>query len=230
MKTAIILFIVTSHAVLGDTGKSTGLWLEELATPYYAFKDAGYDVDIVSIAGGEVPLDPRSIEKESTTANVRRFLTDKEAMALIKHSPSVQNVDVTRYDALFLPGGHGTMWDLPGSKALAQIVSEAWNSGQVVSAVCHGPAGLVAAVDRNGDPIVKGRKVAAFTNSEEAAVGLAEEVPFLLETRLRELRAQVQTAPDFTPFAVADGKLVTGQNPASSEEVAKLVMQALEQK
>lgn len=230
MKTAIILFIVTSHTVLGNTGKPTGLWLEELAAPYYAFKDAGYEVEIVSIAGGEVPLDPRSLEGDAKTPSVQRFLADGKAMALIRHSSPVQNVDVTRYAALFLPGGHGTMWDLPGSKALARVVSEAWNGGRVVSAVCHGPAGLVAAVDRNGDPIVKGRKVAAFTNSEEAAVGLTEAVPFLLETRLRELGAQVQTAPDFTPFAVADGRLVTGQNPASSEKVAKLVMQALEQK
>lgn len=225
---AKILMIVTSHAQMGDTGKPTGVWFEELTTPYYAFVDAGAEVDIVSIAGGEVPIDPRSLKPIGQNApSVDRFLRDASAMTKIKTSGPVENAGLF-YDAVFLPGGHGTMWDLPANDALAKLVGSLWDSGKVVAAVCHGPAGLVNARDRNGRPIVEGRRVSAFTNSEEKAAGLTEAVPFLLETRLRALGARFEGGPDFEPYAIADGNLITGQNPASSERVADLVMARLE--
>ncbi len=228
MKTLTILFVVTSHAMMGDTGQSTGIWFEELATPYYAFKDAGYDVQIASISGGAVPIDPNSQKTAGDNpASVDRFLSDQTAMLAINKTPAIGEVDTTGYAAVFLPGGHGTMWDLPESQELASVISSTLQDGRVVAAVCHGPAGLVSAVDGNGVPIVKGRTVSAFTNDEERAAGLTDTVPFLLETRLRELGANLQTAPNFEAFAVADGNLITGQNPASSQKVAELVVEHL---
>lgn len=225
---AKILMALTSHAQLGDTGKPTGVWFEELATPYYAFVDAGAEVDIMSVAGGEVPIDPRSLKPAGENApSVDRFLRDASAMMKIKSSARIESADTSYYDAVFLPGGHGTMWDLPASAALAKLIGTLWDSGKVVAAVCHGPAGLVNVQDRNGRSIVEGRRVSAFTNAEEEAAGLTGTVPFLLEMRLRELGARFEAGPDFKPLAVADGNLVTGQNPASSELVAKLVMERL---
>ncbi len=224
-----VLIILTSHAVIGDTGKPTGVWFEELTTPYYAFVDAGASVEIASIDGGKVPIDPASIETaEKNPPSVNRFLADKDAMAQIEASRPVTQVSADDYDAVFLPGGHGTMFDLPDSRALATLLSQAWAKGKVVSAVCHGPAGLVNVVDSNGKPIVAGRRVAGFSNTEEEAAGLTKAVPFLLEDRLRALGGLYEKGPDFTPFAERDGKLITGQNPQSSQEVARLVLDALE--
>lgn len=226
-----ILFVVTSAATMGTSGEPTGLWFEELATPYYAFIDAGAEVDIVSIAGGAAPIDPRSKKPiGENPASVDRFLRDPKASAKIADTKPIAAIDASQYDAVFLPGGHGTMWDLPASTALADTVVETLNRGAVVAAVCHGPAGLVSAKFADGKPVVAGKRVAAFTNSEEVAAKLDKTVPFFLEDRLRELGAKVQTAPDFQPLALRDGNLVTGQNPASSAKVAELVLQALEQR
>ncbi len=223
-----ILLITTSHAELGTTGRHTGLWFEELATPYYAFLDAGATVDIASVAGGPVPIDPNSLaEGDKTPASVARFQRDPAAMRKLESSLPLATLKAADYDAVFLPGGHGTMWDLPASTALAALLSTAWAEGKVVSAVCHGPAGLVNARDVDGKPLVSGRRVAGFSNSEEDAAGLSKAVPFLLETRLRELGGRYEKGPDFQPFAVRDGRLVTGQNPQSSGKVAALVLQAL---
>jgi len=223
-----ILVILTSHAVIGDTGKPTGLWLEELTTPYYEFVDAGAQVDIVSIDGGKVPIDPGSVgSEEKNPESVNRFLRDKDAMARIDNSKKIAQVSAGDYDAVFLPGGHGTMFDLPESAALAALLSDAWARGKVVAAVCHGPAGLVNMVDAAGKPAIAGRRVAGFSNSEEEAAGLTKAVPFLLENRLKELGGLYESGPDFRPFAVRDGNLVTGQNPQSSEEVARLVLEAV---
>ena len=222
-----VLMILTSHATMGEGGEPTGVWFEELATPYYAFRDAGAEVRVVSIEGGPVPIDPRSRkQKGENPASVERFLADAYAVRSIEFSAKVTDVSAAGYDIVFLPGGHGTMWDLPRSEALTRLVSEAWQGGAVVSAVCHGPAGLVNARDPAGRPIVQGRRVSAFTDSEERAAGLTEKVPFLLETRLRELGARFEGGPDFQSFAVRDGRLVTGQNPASSAEVARLALEA----
>jgi putative intracellular protease/amidase len=225
-----ILMILTSHAIMGDTGKPTGVWFEEVATPYYAFIDAGAQVDIVSIAGGKVPIDPRSLKSAGENPkSVDRFLKDTAAMRKIEASLKVDQVTAQGYNAVFLPGGHGTMWDLPNSTALSTLVSNVWTSGKVVAAVCHGPAGLVNAMDEAGRPIVAGRRVSAFTNTEEKAAGLTQAVPFLLETRLRELGARFEGAPDFQAYSVRDGRLVTGQNPASSEDVARLTLEAVKE-
>lgn len=223
-----ILVVLTSQATMGDDPRPTGVWFEELSTPYYAFVDAGAQVDIASIAGGKIPIDPHSLDADGKNApSVERFLRDKAAMAKLTGSFKIDRVTFKGYSAVFLPGGHGTMWDLPMSTKLTDLLSTAWAEGKVISAVCHGPAGLVNVKDANGHPLVAGRSVAAFTNSEEAAAGLTEKVPFLLETRIRGLGANYQSGPDFQPFAVRDGQLVTGQNPASSEKVAELVLEAV---
>lgn len=222
-----ILVILTSHDRIGDSDRKTGVWFEELTTPYYAFRDAGALVDIASVAGGKVPVDPHSVEETGMNpASVGRFLADPVAMAKIANATAIVDVPVEDYDAVFLPGGHGTMWDMPDNATLAGLLSTAWATGKVVAAVCHGPAGLVGVRDAAGKPLVAGRIVAAFTNEEEAAAGLADQVPFLLETRICDLGARYESGPAFQPFARRDGKLVTGQNPQSSEEVARLVLEA----
>lgn len=229
MKSIAVLFILTSHAVMGPSGEPTGLWMEELTTPYYVLSEQGVQIDIASIAGGSIPIDPRSLSDDTAKnpASVNRFQNDASAMEKIKNTPSVANIDLSKYDAVFLPGGHGTMFDLPVSKELATLISQAYQQNKVVAAVCHGPAGLVAATGADGQPIVKGKRVTGFTNSEEQAVGLAAKVPFLLENRLRELGATFVAGKDFDAHAVRDGNLITGQNPASSEEVAYLMLEAL---
>lgn len=228
MKSLMILFIVTSHNMLGDTNEPTGVWFEELATPYYALVDAGYDVHIASIKGGEIPIDPRS--KEAAGKNppsVERFLKDANAMEKITASTAVNTVDAKQYAAIFLPGGHGTMWDYPNNDTLAKIVAKTLEEGRIVAAVCHGPAGLVSAKNAQGESIIKGKKVTGFTNAEEAAVALTDKVPFLLETRLKELGAEYSSIGNFEPYAVQDDNLITGQNPASSQAVAQKIIDTL---
>lgn len=229
MKTIAILFIVTSHAIMGNTGEPTGVWLEELTTPYYEFIDAGYEVKIASVSGGNIPIDPRSTgEDQKSEPSVARYLEDETLQAAVKNTPSAGEIDASKYDAIFFPGGHGTMWDYPDNSELAKIITDALSDNRVVAAVCHGPAVLVGVQDENGDPLVKGRKVSTFTDSEERAVGLEDAVPFLLETRLRELGADVITADDFQALSVVDGTLVTGQNPASAKAVAADVIKLLQ--
>lgn len=226
-----ILMILTSQATMGDDPRATGVWFEELSTPYYVFADAGVQVDVASIAGGKIPIDPHSLtESGKNPASVERFVKDAPAMRKIQASMKIDGVSMDGYAAVFLPGGHGTMWDLPKSSPLATLLSKAWAQGKVVSAVCHGPAGLLNAKDTQGQPLVAGRRVAGFSNSEEAAAGLSNKVPFLLETRIRDLGARYESGPNFQPFAVRDGQLITGQNPASSEEVARLVLQAIQER
>lgn len=225
-----ILIVLTSNAAMGEGGKPTGLWFEELTTPYYAFVDAGADVTLASIAGGPVPIDPRSTADGTPIPDsAQRFLADDEALGDLANTVEVGAVDVSAYDAVFLPGGHGTMWDLPTSAALATALNRAWRGDKIIGAVCHGPAGLIGALDEEGNPLVAGKRVTAFTNDEETAVGLTEQVPFLLETRLEELGALFESAEPFAPFAIADGRLITGQNPASSGEVAQLMIDAMQQ-
>lgn len=223
-----ILIIATSAATMGPGGEPTGLWLEELTTPYYALIDAGADVTLASIAGGAIPVDPRSVKPSGENdASVERSLADPAFQAMIEDAPRFTDVDPGAHDAVFLPGGHGTMFDYPEDAALASLVADFDAAGKIVAAVCHGPAGLVGARKADGTPVVRGRRVAAFTDSEERAVGLDAAVPFLLETRLKELGARHEAGPDFEPFAIRDGNLVTGQNPASAEPVAALVLEAL---
>lgn len=223
-----ILIITTSAATMGTSEDPTGLWLEELTTPWYAFVDAGADLTLASIAGGKIPVDPRSLKPAGENdASVERALKDATFQRLIAETPKFDTLDASAYDAILLPGGHGTMFDYPQNTALARLVADFDAAGKVVAAVCHGPAGLVGARKADGTPVVAGRRVAAFTDSEERAAGLDKAVPFLLETRLKELGARHESGPDFKPFALLGGNLVTGQNPASAEPLAKLVMEAL---
>lgn len=223
-----ILMVLTSHASMGQPPQPTGVWFEELTTPYYAFVDAGAEVDLASIAGGRIPVDPHSLQgADQQLPSVQRFLHDPVAMAKLEGSITLEAVHEDGYAAVFLPGGHGTMWDLPASTRLADLLSKAWADGKVVAAVCHGPAGLLNARDVNGQPLLAGRRVAAFSNAEEVAAGLDKTVPFALETRIRALGADYQHGPAFQPFALRDGNLVSGQNPMSSAEVARLVLEAV---
>ena len=223
-----ILMIVTSQATMGTSNHPTGVWLEELTTPYYAFSDQNVEVDIASIQGGQIPVDPNSEQPfGKNPASVERFLKDPVAIAKVKSSLKIDQLSAQSYDAIFLPGGHGTMWDLPTSQPLAHLLSSAWQQGKVLAAVCHGPVGLINVKDSSGQAVVKNRHVSAFSNTEEVAAGLDKTVPFLLEDRLRELGAIYEKGSDFQVHAVRDGRLVTGQNPQSSEKVAQLTLQAV---
>lgn len=213
-----VLMVATSHDKIGD--QKTGLWLEELAVPYNEFKKQGYDIKIASIEGGEVPLDPSSLQ-----GNIDEF---EEAKTQLNDTPALTREDAHGYDAIFLPGGHGAVFDFPNSRNLQVVVSQFAQGDKVIGTVCHGPTGLVTAAYEDGTPIVKGKKVSAFTDSEEREMKLTEEVPFLLETRLRELGAEFVNGDNWADFAVVDGKLVTGHNPQSSHSVARKVIEVLE--
>jgi putative intracellular protease/amidase len=211
-----VLMIVTSHDELGSSDTKTGFWLEELAAPYYELLAGGAAIDIAS---------PKGASSEAVV--VKRFLDDREATAKLESTRRLEDVDAAAYDAFFIVGGHGVMWDLAASPALGAMLGRAFDAGKVVAAVCHGPAGLVNARDASGAPIVAGRRVAGFSNEEEDAVGLTGVVPFALETKLRDLGGCYERGPAWSSFAVRDGTLVTGQNPASSAAVARLVVEAL---
>jgi putative intracellular protease/amidase len=223
-----ILMIVTSHAQLGDTGKPTGVWAEELATPYYELVDAGAQVHLASPKGGAVPMDPGSIKSTGSNAPiVERLLADRSLQAALGQTRRVADVDASAYDAVFFPGGHGTMWDLPVDAGVTRAVEAAFAAQRTIATVCHGAAGLISARKPDGSPVVQGARINAFTDAEEAAVGLTSVVPFALEGRLRELGARFEGASPWQAFAVRDGQFVTGQNPQSSGLVAQQLLAAL---
>ena len=222
-----ILMVLTSHDQLGDTGQKTGFWLEEFAAPYYVFKDAGASVTLASPKGGQPPLDPKSVLPESQTAATRRFDADPDALAQLADTLKLGEVDAADYDAVFYPGGHGPLWDLASDRDSIRLIEDFWVQDKPVAAVCHAPIVLMEARDRAGDPIVKGRRVTGFTNNEEAAVGLTDVVPLLVEDTLIQRGADYAKTDNFAPFTRQDGKLITGQNPASSEPVAALVLNTL---
>jgi putative intracellular protease/amidase len=216
-----VLIALTSHAELGDTGRKTGFYVPEVAHPYAVFTAAGHQVDFVSVAGGEPPRDGVKPGDEVVAA----FLADQGSR--LADTPTPDQVKAADYDAVFFAGGHGTMWDFPPSTALAALAAEIYENGGVVAAVCHGPAALVNLTLSDGTYLVSGRRVSAFTNAEEAAVGLTDVVPFALETALVERGAEFTKAGEFADHAVADRRLVTGQNPASATSVARLTLQEL---
>jgi putative intracellular protease/amidase len=223
-----ILMIVTSNARLGETGRTTGIWAEEFAVPYYRLIDAGAEVEIASPAGGAAPIDPGSLKpKGQNDALVERFLGDSVAQAKLQATHVVAAVDATAFDAIFFPGGHGTMWDLPVDAGVKRAVEAAFASDKLIASVCHGAAGLVSARRSDGKAVVKGHRINAFTDAEEAAVGLTAAVPFQLESRLRELGAKFEGTANWLPFAIRDRQFVTGQNPQSSALVAQHLLQAL---
>jgi putative intracellular protease/amidase len=227
-----ILIIVTSHAQLGATGKPTGLWAEELTTPYYELLDAGFEITLASPLGGMPPFAEGSV-KEPTEANegsVKRFLQDASAMTKFQATLTTASLRADDFSAVFLPGGHGTMWDTATDVHTARLVADSFQAGKQIAAVCHGAAGLVQALRADGKSIVFGKKINAFTNEEEAAVGLMDVVPFHLESKLRDLGGIFEHGPMWGAYAVRDGNLITGQNPASSALVAQHLVAALQGK
>lgn len=222
-----ILMVLTSHDQMGNTGEKTGFWLEEFASPYYVFVDAGAKITLASIRGGLPPVDPKSNLPEWETETTRRFKADTEANNKLQNTLAIAELNGEDYDAIFLPGGHGPMWDFAQSRTLANLIKTFDEKKKVISAVCHAPAALVAVKTDNNVPLVKGRQLTSFTDSEERTMGLEQVVPFLLETRLRELGADFKKNEDFQSFIVRDSNLITGQNPASSGAAAEEVLNAL---
>ncbi|MEO7786980.1 MAG: type 1 glutamine amidotransferase domain-containing protein [Sphingomicrobium sp.] len=222
-----ILIILTSHSELGDTGEKTGFWLEEFAAPYYVFVDAGHDITLASPKGGQPPLDPKSDAPDAQTDATRRFKGDGAAQALLAATERLSEIDATMFDAVFYPGGHGPLWDLAEDADSKALIEETLAAGKPVALVCHAPAALKNVTTSHGAPLVRGRKVTGFTNGEEDAVKLTNVVPFLLEEMLKAKGGVYSKGPDFTPYVVTDGLLITGQNPPSSAPAAEALLQAL---
>ncbi|MDD2466793.1 MAG: type 1 glutamine amidotransferase domain-containing protein [Desulfuromonadaceae bacterium] len=219
-KSKQVLIVVTSTSNTPE-GKPTGLWLEEFAVPYLKLKEAGFEVTVASTKGGETPLDPRSL---TDGIKVQQW---KQAVSALKKTATLTQIDSKQFDAIFLPGGHGTMFDLPNDQNLKSLLNQFAKADKVIAAVCHGPAGFVGAKRTDGSPLVAGKTITSFTDEEEAAAELGKEVPFLLESKLREEGAKFVTGAKWASHAEVDGKLVTGQNPASSEAVANEVIKVL---
>lgn len=224
-----ILMVLTSHDQLGNTGKKTGFWLEEFAAPYYVFKDAGADITLASPKGGQPPLDPKSDEPDSQTAATARFKKDRESQEKLANTVLLSSVSHEEFDAVFYPGGHGPLWDLSEDRDSITLIESMHAAGKPVSAVCHAPAALRHTKLHNGRPLVEGKRVTGFANTEEAAVQLTDIVPFLVEDSLKKSGGIYSKGPDWSSYVLVDGNLVTGQNPASSEEAARAVLKLLEE-
>lgn len=222
-----VLMVLTSHAQLGDTGRKTGFWLEELAAPYYAFKDAGAEIVLASPKGGRPPLDPKSSELQHQTDLTRRFEADAQAVQLLAATIRLGSVSQDGYDAVFYAGGHGPLWDLAEDRNAIKLIESFLISSKPVALVCHAPGVLRRARKPNGRPLVEGQQVTGFSNSEEEAMGLATVVPFLVEDELKAKGAFFSKAADWAPYVVADGQLITGQNPASSGHAARLLLEQI---
>ncbi|MYM89927.1 type 1 glutamine amidotransferase domain-containing protein [Rugamonas sp. FT82W] len=222
-----ILMVLTSHDQLGNTGHKTGFWLEEFAAPYYALKEAGATLTLVSPLGGQPPLDPKSDAPESQTPATIRFKADPEAQAALAHTGKLAEVSAAGFDAVFYPGGHGPLWDLAEDRASIALIEAMLAAGKPVAAVCHAPGVLRHVKAADGSPLVRGKQVTGFTNTEEEAVGLTKVVPFLVEDMLKEHGGIYSKLGDWQAYAVTDGLLVTGQNPASSEAAAAALLKLL---
>ncbi len=222
-----VLIVLTSHDQLGDTGKKTGFWLEEFASPYYHLKDAGVQVTLASPSGGQPPLDPKSHEPDFHTDDTRRFDGDQAAQNELANTAKLAEMKVEDFDAVFYPGGHGPLWDLHNDNDSIALIEGFIGAGKPVASVCHAPAVLLKAKVQNGDPLVKGKQVTGFSNSEEAAVELTDVVPYLVEDQLIALGGVYQKVEDWNSLAVVDGLIITGQNPGSSAAVAEALVKAL---
>jgi putative intracellular protease/amidase len=221
-----ILMVLTSHDVLGNTGRKTGFWLEEFAAPYFVFKDAGVDVTLASPKGGQPPIDPKSDLPENQTPAMARFKKDAAAQKALANTVKLADVKAEDYDTVFYPGGHGPMWDLAESQDSIALLETFYNSGKPIALVCHAP-GVLRHVKYNGAPLVKGKHVTGFTNGEEEEVELTHVVPFLVEDELLRLGAIFEKKSNWQPFAVTDGRLVTGQNPSSSTVGAQALLKLM---
>jgi putative intracellular protease/amidase len=222
-----ILMVLTSHDRLGDTGKKTGFWLEEFAAPYYVFKDAGATITLASPKGGQPPLDPKSDEPDSQTDATRRFKNDPAAQQALANTVKLSSVSPDEFDTVFYPGGHGPLWDLAEDPDSIRLIETMFAAGKAVAAVCHAPGVLRHVKGPDGAPLVRGKRVTGFTNTEEAAVQLTNVVPFLVEDELIRNGGIYSKGPDWAPYVVTDGRLVTGQNPASSEPGAQALLDLL---
>ena len=222
-----ILMVLTSHDQLGDTGKKTGFWLEEFAAPYYVFTDAGAAVTLASPKGGQPPLDPKSDAPDAQTEATRRFKADPVAQAALANTLALSSVSGDGFDAVFYPGGHGPLWDLAEDADSVALIESMMAAGKTVAAVCHAPGVLRRVRTKDGSPLVKGRQVTGFANTEEEAAQLTQVVPFLVEDMLIEGGGRYSKGPDWQPHVVTDGTLITGQNPASSEPAARAVLTQL---
>ena len=222
-----ILIVLTSHDKLGDTGKKTGFWLEELAAPYYVFKDAGAELTLASPKGGQPPLDPKSDEPDSQTDDTRRFAADAAANAALASTKKLSDVDPADFDAVFYPGGHGPLWDLASDRDSISVIEKTYGAGKPVALVCHAPGVLRDVKAADGTPLVSGKSVTGFTNSEEEAVQLTNVVPFLVEDMLKQNGGRYSSGADWGVHVVEEGNLITGQNPASSAEAARRLLKAL---
>jgi putative intracellular protease/amidase len=222
-----ILMVLTSHDELGNTGKKTGFWIEEFASPYYAFTEAGASVTLTSPKGGQPPIDPKSDEPSSQTPATIRFKADDELQIKLANTQKLSEVSANDFDAVFYPGGHGPMWDLTTDLDSIKLIEDFWKNNKPVAAVCHAPSVLLNVSDEDGNPLVKDKKVTGFTNTEEEGVKLTEIVPFLLEDELKNKGGIYSKKDDWESYVVQDGLLITGQNPASSEEAAHVLLKVL---
>ncbi|MEO5570651.1 MAG: type 1 glutamine amidotransferase domain-containing protein [Bacteroidia bacterium] len=225
-----ILMVLTSHSELGNTGKKTGFWVEEFAAPYYTLKDAGVTITIASPKGGQPPIDPTSTEPANQTKATHRFDKDEALKDLLAKTKKLSEVSADDFDAVFYPGGHGPLWDLTNDKDSIELIEKFYNDKKPVAAVCHAPSVLLNVMDEAKQPLLKGKKVTGFTNTEEEAVGLTKVVPFLLEDELKIKGGIYSKKEDWASYVVSDGLLITGQNPASSKEAAEKLLKLLEEK
>jgi len=223
-----ILFVLTSNDSLGSTGNKTGFWIEEFAAPYYTLTDAGHKVTLASPKGGHPPIDPSSASENAATAATQRFDKDKATQEKLANTRQLATIKQEDYDAVFYPGGHGVLWDLVEDKTSIKLIEDFYNNHKPVAFVCHAPAVLKNVKNSSNEPLVKGKKVTGFTNEEEEAVQLTNVVPFLLEDMLKTNGGIYSKIEDWQPYAIEDGLLITGQNPASSEKVAELLSKKLQ--
>ena len=222
-----VLMVLTSHSELGNTGQKTGFWIEEFAAPYYVLADAGVEITIASPKGGQPPIDPKSESPEAQTPATQRFNSDQELKEKLAHTVKLSTVGQFYFDAVFYPGGHGPLWDLANDDTSICLIQNFLKHNKPVAFVCHAPGALIKVKAPNGDPLVKGKNVTGFSDTEEAAVKLTDVVPFLLEDELKTLGGNYTKGPDWGSYVLKDGLLITGQNPASSEEAARLLLKTI---
>lgn len=222
-----VLMVLTSHSELGDTGEKTGFWVEEFAAPYYVLADAGAEITIASPKGGQPPVDPKSEATDAQTPATKRFYKDFEVIDKVAHSKKLSEIKEADYDAVFYPGGHGPLWDLATDATSIELIESFYNNEKPIAFVCHSPAALANVKAKNGEPLVKGKSVTGFSNTEEEAVQLTKVVPFLLEDELKKQGANYSKGEDWASYTKQDGLLITGQNPGSSEAAAELLLKTL---
>lgn len=222
-----ILMVLTSHSELGNTGEKTGFWIEEFAAPYYLLADAGVEITLASPKGGQPPIDPKSDAPDAQTEATIRFKADKALQGILAHTVQLSTVNEKDYDAVFYPGGHGPLWDLANDEKSISLIEAFYEAEKPVAFVCHAPGVLIKVKDQNGDPLVKGKSITGFSNSEEEAVKLTDVVPFLLEDEFKKLGGHYSKGADWGSYVKKDGLLITGQNPGSSEEAAKVLLETL---